>query len=374
MLRSAPAFLLALAVAGPASAQQTSRVLVTENYVNPDFAAPGFVSVSGATRVTMARQESAGACYDNGAYNGLLYDMVPNQELVDYGTKSCGASGLVRTLTYGMSTTNVQVSSGGPGHRIGMRLFVGATGGAPGELGTLVADYTFQGDYGNPPGGILATAFLEVTLPTPLQLPDGPLGWSYVYKEAATDPTLVLTSGSFCNTGSPDPVTGTYDCLGDWNYPAGEPGGFFFASVRPAFGQSSLYLKLSEAPSLLASAVQRNAAPNPNVYTADRPIVGETWDAQVDTTVSGHNLAVIFGFDTAIQVPLGGGQVLLALDAGSGELLGQSTQAGPLASFAIPVPLDASFVGSALSTQAILFGGTTPFALSNALDLVIGTD
>lgn len=372
-----PCLLLLPLLGAPLSllgAQGAGQVLVTEHYVHPAFAAPGHVPVPGATTPVGARQEAAAVCLDNDAYLGLVYDMATGQELVDWGTKACGASGLVETLTYGIQTTNLRVSSGGPGHTIGVRLFAGATGGAPGELGTLVADYTFHGDYGTPPGGLLATAFLAVTLPTPLVLPDGPLAWSYVWKEAATDPTLVRTAGAPCSGGTADPVTGTFDCLGDWNYPAGEPGGFFFASVRPAAGQSSLFLRLSEAPAVVASASTRTAAPNPDVYTAGRPIVGATWTAAVDTAPSGHALALVFGFDTPTQLTLGGGQVLLALDGGSGELLAQSVRSGPDAAFAIPVPLVGGFVGASLSTQAILFGGVTPFALSNAQDLLIGTE
>ena len=46
--------------------------------------------------------------------------------------------------------------------------------------------------------------------------------------------------------------------------------------------------------------------------------------------------------------------------------------AGPLASWSFPVPNDPSVVGLVFFTQAVQFGGTTPFALSNAQDLYFG--
>ena len=377
--------LVAGAYAGPSTggrnapaASGTSRVRIEERFVHPAFVADDSGargSVRAAKRATSvhAKLQAGSACFDNDRYAGIVYDMLPNQELVDWGTKACG-TGTVETLTYGMQTTNLAVEHGGPGHRIGLRLFAGATGGAPGQLGTLVAEYTLQGDYGTPPGGLLATAFLQVTLPTPLALPDGPFAWSYFSIESATDPTMVLTDGAPCAGGAADPVTGTYDCLGDWNYPAGGPGGFFFASVRPAAGHSSLFLRLNETDAVVASATPRSAAANPDVYTADAPTLGATWNASVDTSVTGHDFALVFGFDSPSTLPLGGGQVLLALDlGGSGEQLAQSIAAGPLASFTATVPTNPALAGAEIYTQAVLLGGVVPFALSNAVDLVVGT-
>ena len=42
------------------------------------------------------------------------------------------------------------------------------------------------------------------------------------------------------------------------------------------------------------------------------------------------------------------------------------------ANFELPIPNDVSLCGFALSTQAAHFGGVTPFALSNALDVTLG--
>ena len=60
-----------------------------------------------------------------------------------------------------------------------------------------------------------------------------------------------------------------------------------------------------------------------------------------------------------------------AFDPG-GELLHQTFAPGPIATFDLPVPGDPSFAGIRAATQALHFGGTQPFALSNAQDLVVG--
>ncbi len=125
-----------------------------------------------------------------------------------------------------------------------------------------------------------------------------------------------------------------------------------------------------------SAAVPRNAGANPaSLGAASDPITGTSFVATVDLTSTGHALAVLFGFDTAFQVTLGGGQTLLCLDlGGSGELLGQSAQPGPTALFSLAIPDVPSLCGLSFSMQAIQFGSVTPFALSNAIDVTLGND
>lgn len=127
--------------------------------------------------------------------------------------------------------------------------------------------------------------------------------------------------------------------------------------------------------SLLARARWRNDAggANPSVYDAGRPLLGGTFEARVDVAASGRAFARLFAFDGPAEIPLRSGAVLLAADAGgNGELLGLSALAGPLAVYALAIPPDASLCGLSIATQALLFGGGRPFALSNAQDLVVG--
>lgn len=122
-----------------------------------------------------------------------------------------------------------------------------------------------------------------------------------------------------------------------------------------------------------ASAASRNAGTNPASYAASAPVLGAAWSATVDLTTTGHTLAIVFGFDGQASVALPAGQRLLCFDfSGNGEILGLAPQPGPLASFGGTVPDVLGAAGFAFSTQALHLGGTTPFALSNAQDLVLG--
>ena len=122
-----------------------------------------------------------------------------------------------------------------------------------------------------------------------------------------------------------------------------------------------------------AAVASRNAGSNPASLTANAPVLGATWTAMVDLSITGHSLAVVFGFDGPANVALAGGQRLLCLDTfGSGELLKLSPRLGDLVPFEVPVPNLPALAGMTACTQALHFSGIVPFALSNALDLTLG--
>ena len=126
-----------------------------------------------------------------------------------------------------------------------------------------------------------------------------------------------------------------------------------------------------------ASVTYRDAGGNPASYFHDtRPVLGTTYSATVDLGgTTGHAMAGLAGYSTPLSLTLGGGQVLLVdITDPDGELLGLFLVAGPLAAFDVPVPNDLALAGFTLSTQALHVGGVQPFALSNALDLVVGDD
>ncbi len=117
-----------------------------------------------------------------------------------------------------------------------------------------------------------------------------------------------------------------------------------------------------------ASATPRNAGPNPASLETDLPVLGSTLTATVDLSTTGHTMALLEARINPTDVTLGGGQHLLC----SGPKLYQASQPGPLATFAVSVPLDPTLCGFAFCLQAAHLGGMTPFALSNAVDLVVG--
>ena len=57
----------------------------------------------------------------------------------------------------------------------------------------------------------------------------------------------------------------------------------------------------------------------------------------------------------------------------AGEQLGLALTAGPVALFHLSVPNDSALCGIAVYSQAIHVGGVSPFALSNAYDMTIGS-
>ncbi len=124
-----------------------------------------------------------------------------------------------------------------------------------------------------------------------------------------------------------------------------------------------------------ASATFRNAGSNPASLTAiTMPVIGNTYTTTVNLTgTTGHWAAVVLGYLAPLSWTLGGGQVVLVDIADpNGEQLLLAPASGPVVVFDLLVPSDLSFVGIEAFTQAVHFGGTQPFALSNALDLFLG--
>jgi len=132
-------------------------------------------------------------------------------------------------------------------------------------------------------------------------------------------------------------------------------------------GLSSLtaYRSACQVP---ASATLRNAGPNPASLETELPVIGSAWTTSVNVATSGHDFAILFAADTPLDLTLAGGQHLLC----GGAILFTLVQPGPQAVFTMMLPNNVALCGRAGCLQAVHFGGTTPFALSNAADLVLG--
>lgn len=145
-----------------------------------------------------------------------------------------------------------------------------------------------------------------------------------------------------------------------------------FSAVRGEFSMTPLYVS--------ASAVVRNATPNPLSLSCGAPVLGETMQANVALAVTGHPFAYLNAYPRPASIMLPGGQVLLGRgpnlraqgDAVPRGLFRLGPTMGPNASFFIPFPLSASLVGSHMTLQATHAGGTTSFVLSSAVDLTLG--
>lgn len=128
------------------------------------------------------------------------------------------------------------------------------------------------------------------------------------------------------------------------------------------------------APITLAA---RQGGSNPDVYDVQNPLVlGDVFEATVDAATAGQVASVLFALDSPFSFTLGGGQVVLTIDGGSGELftgagLTPSSSAAGVDSYSLGLPMSAIYCGVELYSQAIVFG-SPPFELSNSQDLSAG--
>jgi hypothetical protein len=117
-----------------------------------------------------------------------------------------------------------------------------------------------------------------------------------------------------------------------------------------------------------SSAAFRNAGSNPASYTCNAPVLGGNWAGTVDLSTTGHSAAYLYAFRAQGSTTLPQGQVLL----GSGGIARLGPAAGPLATFSFAVPNSLALCGFHFTTQALHQGTVSRFALSNAMDLVVG--
>ena len=120
----------------------------------------------------------------------------------------------------------------------------------------------------------------------------------------------------------------------------------------------------------------RNGGSNPASYTAGTMVLGSTFQATVDNALAGQVLSRIFAFDTSFSLTLSGGQELLCIDFGSGELLtgggaAPSSSGGGMDFYTLNIPSDPALCGFVVYSQSIQFG-SPPFTLSNAQDITLG--
>jgi V8-like Glu-specific endopeptidase len=183
------------------------------------------------------------------------------------------------------------------------------------------------------------------------------------------------------NSGSPIIFEGTDEAVGIHTH-----GGCISLGVNfgTSFGHAGLQNFLNNPTGVCAVAcgacgrtatVQtRNAGSNPASLTGNAAALGQPFVTQVDLAgTTGHPRALVLGFVTPANIPLSGGRVLLVdVNDPNGELLTFGFQAGTRPTFTRNVPADTVLCGQRFSVQAVHLGGGVPYALSNALDLVIG--
>src|SRR5262249_52432745 len=116
-------------------------------------------------------------------------------------------------------------------------------------------------------------------------------------------------------------------------------------------------------------ATSRSAPGNLVNYSANAPVLGRTFRAQVDLRASGAGSAFIVASLLPTSIPLPTGQTLLSGVNGAQFL---PVHSGPLAVWELPVPNDPALAGVFITTQAVELGPGSAVNLSNAMDLDFG--
>ena len=131
--------------------------------------------------------------------------------------------------------------------------------------------------------------------------------------------------------------------------------------------------KIGPCPSLAASEVVRlGTPPNPNALLpgiTTGPVIGATWDPVIDHTtfMPGAILDFIAVSSTPTNIPSVFGTILCGV---SPFLVVTGSTGAP---FALPIPNDCIIVGLVLCAQGGSIDGVLTIALTNALDITIGT-
>jgi hypothetical protein len=118
-----------------------------------------------------------------------------------------------------------------------------------------------------------------------------------------------------------------------------------------------------------ATAVARGAFGNPNSYTCSAPLLGQTWNAAVDVSQTGHGFAMVFASLSPAHLPIASGFTVL-LGGPVVEFL--PITAGPQAAYSMVLPATPSLAGAMVFTQALHLGTNPVLKLSNSRDLTLG--
>lgn len=134
-----------------------------------------------------------------------------------------------------------------------------------------------------------------------------------------------------------------------------------------------VHLWRNDSTGVPSAQVSRAGVPaNPSALqpgVTNGPVVGRVWDPVVDHAVflPGATADILLLALQPANVATPYGTLLCSTSVGS------LTSIGPGSPFALPVPADARLVGASLCVQAVSIDGAQVIALTNALDITIGT-
>ncbi len=318
--------------------------------------------------------EAAGISFDNTALTigGFAVTGFSGEELVDWGVKSGGLTGVVSTVEICYTTDDVFPVS------LDVALYSGTLGSCDnGDPGVEVERLVLTGLPGDVTGGFMTSYILRIDVAEdPIILPDGPIGWGYVNPMTtgnSNGPRLVVVGATPTGTAnnldsySPAPATGPATC--------------FSTGAIADYGSTYLRLEEEDGTEPPEQEIDNGSGVNPMLVGlgSTPPAIGSTWDPAFLPGLPGTTLLEVLALSTA-KFPDG------TILPGFGELLIDITPPNPFLTvakppggpFLIPIPLNVNLVGFEVFTQSVrLFTNPSPpgpplISAGNRADVTIG--
>jgi hypothetical protein len=315
---------------------------------------------------------------------------------------SGGKSGFVTSFAFAYCSAALDTLSGGPGGsaRIGFRTgYQRGSANGGGVTGTDVGTFNLSGlpawtGCSSFFGGF-ACYLLNVTFgATPLVLPDGPIGWSYQFRDLGTDGVLAKTfpflaciqsctgsgQGYSAVTGGAGP-----DAMGrminyvDQYCPAGSLlSSFTFASVANGSYFTSISMDIREVAPIAATTFTFGPGNAQTLTGAPAIFDGDSFLYSLVLNCTGNAPSILLVRVAFAPPPppiaTKWGTVYVAITAGTGVNIGPIPHGGGSVPIVQDLPLDLTLLGACYSNQGFCGNSAPgPGKLSNALNQTIGT-
>jgi len=278
-------------------------------------------------------------------------------------------SGFVTSFAFAYCSSALDPRSGGSGGaaRIGFRAgYVKGSGNNVGSVsGTDVGSFNLTGLPANTACSSFFGGFncylININLGSvPVVLPSGTVGWSWRFGDLGTDGVLAKTFPFIscvqsCTGSGPDNSGAMTDTI-DQYCPAGQALSTFTFGTSPSGAYyTSLSIDLREAEAIAPSVTSNNGNGLNNRGLIGAPATfGGTFAVTANCTLADPAKLAIFRVAFApnpAPIPYKGGEVLVAITAGTGVNIFQA-HGGGLATPVLPLPPDLTFYGSCWNVQA----------------------
>jgi hypothetical protein len=315
---------------------------------------------------------------------------------------SGGKSGFMTSFAFAYCSAALDTLSGGPGGyaRIGFRSgYQQGTVNAGGTTGTDFGTFNLSGlpawtgcssFFGGFACYLIGVGFGN----TPLVLPDGPIGWSWQFRDLGTDGVLAKTfpflaciqsctgsgQGYSLATGGAGPdAMGSMINYVDQYCPAGSLlSSFTFATVPNGSYYTSISMDLREVSPIAATTFTFGGG-NAQTLTGQAAIFNGTtfhYALALNCAGNGNSVALMRVAFAPPPPPINTkwGFVYVAITAGTGLNIGPIPHTGNTVNIVQDIPLDLTLLGACYSNQGFCGNSTGTGHLSNALNQTLGTN